>query len=1005
MLRVLDWDDRDTVLHLGHACETLTERLHWPDDQDDVDTWREQWASAFTVRHREVITTSQAMAVRLAELARKIRRTVNAVLEVESEDGPVRKLHRAFKEALIHDLSEDDFADMYAQTIAYGLLSARVSRQAGLVAEDMVHMVPVTNPFLKELLETFLHVGGRKHEIDFDELGVHEVVQLLRDANMEAVLRDFGDRNPQEDPVIHFYELFLKEYDPVKRIKRGVFYTPRPVVSFIVRSVDEILRTEFGLEDGLADTTTWGEMLKRHPDLKLPKHVKPSDPFVQILDPACGTGTFLVEVMNLVQRTMLRKWTAQGHREEQTDDLWNAYVSRHLLPRLYGFELLMAPYAIAHMKLGLKLYETGYRFGSDERVRIYLTNSLEPPHDFSGQFQFMVPALAHEAQAANQAKTEIPHTVVIGNPPYSVLSANLSDDARRLVDPFRYVDGEPIRERSMLRLEMHLQDDYVKFFRRSQAWVESASVGILGLITNNSYLDNLTLRGMRCSLCGSFAWKSILNLHGGRQKATAETRAASDQNVFDIEQGVAIFLGWRNCLPSPRATYYGDLMGTRDHKYGALLKASMADSAAREVWPKLPHYFLVPRDTSHEQEYERGLPITDAIGDQISGIITAHDALVIDFGDEVLKEKARILRDEQLDDTQVKEMLSIRDNAGWKVDEARRALRETVDDDRWFKDIAYRPFDVRRINYHPALIWCDRCRLMKHMIAGPNIALATCRQLSAPPWRHVLVARTLQDDCYISNKSKERSYLLPMYLYPESDSLLRDEEGSQVNLTSAFTSAVASAVQLDWVDCGRGDLVRDGTVGPQDIFHYIYAQLHSETYRDRYAEFLRRDFPRVFLTRNLDLFRALCQVGADLVALHLLEDDYEAASWEQSTTERPLAKATEFVPFRGEGGREVRKAGEKGKALANVKNGIGRVYINETQCFNDVPEDVWEFHIGSYQVCHKWLKDRRGRVLTDEDITHYQKIIVALSETIRLMAEIDKVIDSHGGWPDAFTTG
>ena len=400
-LKVLGWDDEDTVSHLDHAHRTLQEKLRWPDDPADVARWRDHWSEAFTLRHREVITTSRALAVRLAGLATAIRKRVNQILVIESATGLLRKLHAAFKDALIHDLSEDDFADMYAQTITYGLLSARVSRPGGLVADNVADMVPVTNPFLRDLLSTFLTVGGRKGKIDFDEVGVNEVRQTLRDANMEAVLRDFGDRNPQEDPVVHFYELFLKEYDPKKRMQRGVFYTPRPVVSFIVRSVDELLRTEFGLPDGLADTTPWGEMARCHPDLKIPKGAKPEDSFVQILDPACGTGTFLVEVIDVIHKTVTARWQAEGHKQEAIRQKWNDYVPDHLLPRLYGFELMMAPYAVAHMKIGLKLSGTGYRFRSHERARIYLTNSLEPPQDFSDRLAFDAPALAHEAQAVN----------------------------------------------------------------------------------------------------------------------------------------------------------------------------------------------------------------------------------------------------------------------------------------------------------------------------------------------------------------------------------------------------------------------------------------------------------------------------------------------------------------------------------------------------------------------------------------------------------------------------
>ena len=403
-------------LHLDAVARGLTQHLAWPDDEADIEAWRQRWRAAFTLRHREVVTTSKELSIRLAELARAIRDRIKTTLAIETETGPLTELMKAFQEALVQDLDADGFADMYAQTIAYGLLSARIADPHKKTADDFAgHMR--TNPFLRELMETFLRVGGRRGKaggpgIDFDELGVSEVVELLDDANMEAVVRDFGDRNPQEDPVIHFYELFLAEYDAKKRTQRGVFYTPRPVVSYIVRSVDELLRTEFGLADGLADTTTWGEMAKRRKDLTIPEGVSPDQAFVQILDPATGTGTFLVEVIDLIHKTLVAKWKTQGHGEKKIEALWNEYVPKHLLPRLHGYELLMAPYAIAHLKIGLKLYETGYRFGSEERARIYLTNALEPASHKQLTLDFL-PALAHEAQAVNGIKRE--HPVHRGN--------------------------------------------------------------------------------------------------------------------------------------------------------------------------------------------------------------------------------------------------------------------------------------------------------------------------------------------------------------------------------------------------------------------------------------------------------------------------------------------------------------------------------------------------------------------------------------------------------------
>ena len=361
-LRVLGWDAEDTVLKLDYVVQMLSDKLRWPDDEKDIEGWRKRWSDAFVLRPREVIKTSKQLAVRLADLAKSIRQRANLVLHVESESGPLRKLHEAFKTALIHDLTQDDFADMYAQTITYGLLAARMSRPVGVIADNLKDMVPITNPFLRDMMGTFLTVGGRKGKIDFDELGIQEVVDLLNnpDTHMDDVLRDFGNLRMQEDPVIHFYEDFLREYDKKKKVQRGVFFTPRPVVSYIVRSVDELLKAEFGLEDGLASTVSWGEMVERHPDIKIPEGVSPNELFVQILDPATGTATFLVEVIEVIYNTMIDKWKKEGHMALEVPVLWNEYVPKHLLPRLYGFELMMAYFMLSARKIGLKLATTGY---------------------------------------------------------------------------------------------------------------------------------------------------------------------------------------------------------------------------------------------------------------------------------------------------------------------------------------------------------------------------------------------------------------------------------------------------------------------------------------------------------------------------------------------------------------------------------------------------------------------------------------------------------------------
>ena len=735
-LKVLGWDNRDTALHLDAVTRELTEHLAWPDDEDDADAWREQWRAAFTLRHREVITTSKQLSERLAELARAIRDRIRTALAIETEAGPLTKLMRAFQTALVHDLDEAGFADMYAQTIAYGLLSARITDPARRTADDFAaHMR--TNPFLRELMEIFLRVGGRRSGaggpgIDFDELGVSEVVELLDRANMEAVVRDFGDRNPQEDPVIHFYEHFLAAYDKKQKVSRGVFYTPRPVVSYIVRSVDELLRTELGLQDGLADTTTWGEMAKRHEDLEIPDGTQSDQAFVQILDPATGTGTFLVEIIDLVHRAMVEKWKAQGYSEKKIQALWNDYVPKHLLPRLHGYELLMAPYAIAHLKIGLKLYETGYRFESDERARVYMTNALEPPGEGQLTLGFL-PALAHEAEAVNEIKRKRRFTVVIGNPPYSGLSSNMGPWIDGLLkgrlpdgtatSSYYRVDGAPLGER-----KVWLQDDYVKFIRLSQWLLDGTGAGVHAYISNHGYLDNPTFRGMRWSLTQSFRHIRVLDLHGNLKKKEAPPAGGRDVNVFDIQQGVAI--GFFAKAAAGRSVCHADLWGERASKYKWLLEHGSADAEWVQLEPAPSFYLFEPFDDTATGVYYGWPAIKEVMDVNVTGIFTARDGFVIDLEPSALLDRIETFLDNRLSDNEVKKRLGLKENYAWRVAAARRELRAATKRKRledFVTKILYRPFDERFIFWHPSVVWRPRTEAMPHLFAGWNQALCIGR--------------------------------------------------------------------------------------------------------------------------------------------------------------------------------------------------------------------------------------------------------------------------------------
>jgi hypothetical protein len=953
-LRVLGWDDDDTKLKIEHVVHTLFNKMRWPADENNTEAWRKKWSDAFELRPREVITTSKDLALRLADLAKSIRQRANLILRVESERGPLRMLHKAFQAALIHDISEDDFADMYAQTIAYGLLAARVSRPAGVISDNLADMIPA-NPFLRDMLGTFLSVGGRKGKIDFDELGIQEVVDLLNnpDTHIEAVLRDFGKKTMHEDPVIHFYELFLNEYDKKKKVQRGVFYTPQPVVSHIVRSVHELLQTEFGLEDGLASTMTWGEMHKMHPEIKIPKGVSIDEPFVQILDPATGTATFLVEVIEIIYKTMTKKWLKEGHMALEIPKLWNKYVPKHLLPRLYGFELMMAPYAIAHMKIGLKLGETGYRFGSEERAHIYLTNSLEPPSDVAEQPQFeeMAPALAHEAKAVNAIKCNKLFTVVIGNPPYSNFGQlNRIPFILSLLEDYK---------RDLDEQKLNLDDDYIKFIRFGQYVLDKAGTGIFGMITNNVYMDGITHRRMRESMKSSFACVRVLDLHGSVKKLEISPDGSKDENVFDIQQGVGISLFSKVPHVPLNQVEFSELWGSREAKYVALTATGQHPVQGTKVESVAPYHFFVPKNFSDGAEWNTWHSIRVLMPANSTGVKTHLDDVLVRF-----------------EKTEIKTVIEHFLDENWKpieLSKTRRAspLRKAVllknalkdDLDRSVADYAYRVFDTRKIAYLPNAIEAGdhRYPIMRHLLSS-NVGIATTRQLSQGSFAHILVTKFITDMCFLSTATKECAYIFPLKLLAGGNLLKGDS-------VSWNLSSYAQTYCLQ------------NNTTPEDFFQYTYAVFHSSTYRNRYAEFLKIDFPRVPLTSSLELFKALAKLGGELVALHLMESP------------KLNKHITRFV---GKGKPEVEK----------VSYSDETVWIDKAQSqgFQGVPENVWNFHIGGYQVCEKWLKNRKGRTLSADDINHYHRIVVALNETIHIMAEIDKVIEVHGGWPNAFST-
>ena len=923
--------------------------------------------NAFFAENIPVISSPKELATRMAALARLIRSIIGKTFAEEGEHGALHEQMEGFRKVLLHDLTVEQFGDMYAQTICYGLFAARCnSTGTHFTRTHAAYDLPRTNPFLRKL---FAHIAGP----ELDERivwAVDNLAELLARADIAAILQDFGRATRQEDPVVHFYETFLGAYDQKMREARGVYYTPEPVVSYIVRSVDAILKKDFKLADGLADSskvklTRPGKTGKGKETIETHK--------LQILDPATGTGTFLYGVIGQIYQTFA------GNK-----GMWPGYVQENLLPRVYGFELLMAPYAVAHMKLGLLLRETGYDFSSDERLRVFLTNTLEEAHEMTG-LPLFTQWLSDEATSANRVKKETPVMVVLGNPPYSGHSANtgawiagllrgVDSTTGQKTGNYFEVDDAPLGERN----PKWLNDDYVKFIRFAQWRIEQTGYGVLAFVTNHGYLDNPTFRGMRQSLMRSFDDIYLFDLHGNSKKKEKAPDGGKDENVFDIQQGVAIglFVKRGKTQDKPAQIYHAELYGTRESKYAGLAENDVSTTHWQTLKPQAPFYLFVPQDETVRAEYEQGWKITDIMPVNVLGFQTHRDDFAIDFEREKLHQRIAAMRDTELDDAEFAQRYDLKDNRDWKLNLARRQLREDVHWKEKLIQCAYRPFDTRWAYYSEVAMDYPRRELKENVAGKENLCLLTSRQQGTLGYRHSWVTNSPANDCVVSTRSREANQAFPLYLYTSDKTDLFDDSAPgkrRPNLAPEFIADFSARLQLAFVSDGCGDLKK--TFGPEDVFHYAYAVFYSPTYRSRYAEFLKIDFPRLPLTRDAALFRSLCALGKELVALHLMEH---------------LPKLETRYPVAGDNMVDAVRYTEPANDVP------GRVWINQTQYFDNVPPEVWGYHIGGYQVCQKWLKDRKGRQLAYDDLTHYRGIVAALARTIALQAAIDAAI---GEWP------
>ncbi len=871
----------------------------------------------FAQSHKEPIRSGKHLSKIMGGKAQRIRDNVKQFLGNQSDKNTeLVRVYEAIKKLLVHDLTHESFADMYAQTIVYGLFVARYHDKTpdDFSRTEARDLIPKSNPLLQQFFD---HIVGPQFDKRLEYI-VDELCVVFSHADVEELMKEYfkddlwSKTHKGPDPVIHFYEDFLKEYDDALRKKMGAYYTPLPVVEFIVRSVDCLLEKEFNLTGGLADTSKTEDGLHR----------------VQILDPAVGTGTFFSSVVGKIYEKILRK-KQQGS--------WPAYVHHDLLPRLHGFEIMMTPYTIAHLKMAMAFEKTGFKY-FNQRLGIYLTNALEQGEKQEGLFSFgFAESIAEESKKASIIKNETPIMVVVGNPPYSVSSSNKSEWIQDLIKVYK----KNLNER-----KINLDDDYIKFIRFSEYFIEKNKSGIVAMITNNSFIDGNTHRQMRKHLLETFDDIYILDLHGNSKKKETALDGSKDENVFDIQQGVSIniFVRKTEKKESLGKVHHAELFGKRKDKFETLNESSVDTIKWNRLDYSEPYYFFVPKDFKSAGEYEEGFKINDLMEQYVSGVESVRDKITIHFSK---KELSEVINDfKNLTENDICTKYQTKDARDWKVERAKKDILLNSEDTTNWRKITYRPFDNREIFYsgtQNGFVCNPRFKIMKNMLSN-NTSLLTTQKNRQSSLGYFFISNHISDR-HALDSAADSMQVFPLFLYSKDGT-------KSPNLKKEIWQKIESIV---------------GETAPEDILNYIYAVLYSPDYRQKYKEFLKIDFPQVPYPDDKKQFESLVALGKELKELHLLK----SPKVNQYITSYPVM-----------GSDEVEKISYEG----------GNVFINNKQYFGDVPEIAWNFYIGGYQPAQKWLKDRKGRKLTNEDIEHYQKIVVSLVETDRVMKLIDETI-------------
>jgi predicted helicase len=892
----------------------------------------------FIQSQKEPIKSGKHLAKIMGGKAQRIRDNVIAFLQTEGTDkDELIRMRKFIKEHLIENFTDEDFADMYAQTLVYGLFAARYNDETltSFSRQEARDLVPATNPFLKSFFD---HISGTSFPRRL-ELIVNELCEVFTHADVKALMEDyfkatdlFGADHESPDPVIHFYEDFLREYDPSKKMEMGVFYTPLPVVRFIIRGIDELLKREFGIAKGLADnekiTVTKSVIDERGKTIKDTREIHR----VQMLDVAVGTGTFLNETVNHIHES-----------QKANQGRWNAYVEDDLLPRLHGFELMMASYTIAHLKLAMTLKKSGvHKFG--KRLGVYLSNTLDDAHNIplTSSLFGVVDSIAQESRLASEVKNDTPIMVVMGNPPYSGESQNPHYTGN---DVYKVEPGgtEKLKERN----SKWLNDDYVKFIRFAESLVEKNGEGVIAMITAHGYIDNPTFRGMRWKLRDTFDAVYVLDLHGNSNKKETAPDGSEDKNVFDIKTGVSIIFGVKKKSISkdkkPLATIYqADMYGKRAFKFEKLNESTIENIQ----WSELPNDNDIWKvEGKGKSDYLKGFSVSELFSVNGVGITTAHDEFVIKKSKIELISAFENFKNSERNSDQLHQKFSVKKKAGWDILKGYDNLQKINTIGDLVFPISYRPFDTRYILFEDKLVWRTVRKISNQYLFKQNIGLLLTKGVRDPKYNHVFVTENLSEAIFLSGTTATNAMNFPLYIYSES--------GEKVpNLDHRIV------MQIETVT---------GVTTSEDILDYTYAILHSPSYRIKYTEFLKSDFPRIPYPDNNQTFWKLVEFGRNLRELHLLTHN---------------SIKNRITSFPESGTDTVTK-------LAYKNN---RVYINDVQYWDGISKEVWGFYVGGYQPVQKYLKDRRGQKLTSGEFENYEKMIVSISETIKIMEKIDEVI-------------